>query len=198
MKTQLLVNVMPAIRRLARAGVFIAASAASAAANAVVVQYNLVPLGSNNYRYVYTVENNGSLGAGVEVSLFDVMFDPALYAETSLSATTPVPLGDNWDEIFLTSAPGLPAAYDALALAGGVADGATVGGFSVDFTWLGAGTPGNQPFAIYDPVNFDVLEEGVTASDAVPLPAALWLLGSGIMTLLGFGRTQKFPTQGAV
>jgi hypothetical protein len=180
------------IRTLFNCAAMIAAATASSAAHAVFIQYELVPLGGSSYRYVYSIENNGSLGAGVAISLFDVMFDPVLYDESSLNISTLAPLSNDWDQIFLTSAPGDPATYDALALAGGVADGATVGGFSVEFTWLGAGTPGNQSFAIYDPDSFNLLETGMTGNLAtVPLPAALWLFGSGALTLLGFGHTCK-------
>jgi len=187
------------IRTFASCAVMIAAATASSTAHAVFIQYELVPLGGSSYRYVYSVENNGSLGAGVAVSLFDVMFDPTLYDESSLNITTPAPLGNAWDQIILASAPGVPAAYDALALAGGVADGATLGGFSVEFTWLGAGTPGNQSFAIYDPDSFNLLEEGMTSNlAAVPLPASLWLFGSGALTLLGLGHTRRHSAPDAI
>ena len=49
------------------------------------------------------------------------------------------------------------------------------GGFAVQFTWLGAGTPGAQPFEIVDPDTFQTLESGSTT--VVPLPATGWLLG---------------------
>ena len=159
-------------------------------ARAAVIRYELIPLGGSDYRYVYTVENDGSLGTGVPVELFDVLFDPTLYDEASLSATTPALLANDWDEIFLTSSPGVPAAYDAFALAGGVADGATVSGFAVDFTWLGPGTPGSQPFEIYDPVTFALLEQGATLI-TVPLPPTPWLLISGAGALVAYRRKWK-------
>ena len=122
--------------------------------------------------------------------LFDVLFDPAQYLESSLTITTPPPLSGNWDQMFLASSPGVAAAYDVLALTGGIADGATVTGFSVDFKWIGAGTPGSQPYEIYDPSTFALLGQGVTASP-VPVPAALWLFGSGLVALLGTVGTSK-------
>ncbi len=162
----------------------------TAPAHAAIVQYNLVALGGNDYRHVYSVTNDGSLGSGVAVQLFDVLFDSAQYLESSLTITTPSPLSGNWDQLILASSPGLPAAYDAQTLTGGIADGATVAGFAVDFTWIGTGTPGSQPYEIYDPGTFDLLEQGVTASP-VPVPAALWLFASGLGTLLGFKRVSR-------
>jgi hypothetical protein len=159
-------------------------------AHATSIQYDLVALGGDDYRYVYSITNTGSLGSGVPIQLFDVDFDPAQYLESSLTITTPSPLSGNWDQIFLASAPGAPAEYDALALTGGIADGTTVTGFSVDFTWIGTGTPGIQPYGIYDPDTFVLLEQGVTASP-VPVPAALWLFGSGLVALLGTVGTSK-------
>lgn len=159
-------------------------------AHAASVQYNLVALGSNDYRYVYSITNDGSLGSGVALQLFDVLFDPTQYLESSLTITTPSPLSGNWDQLILASSLGVPAAYDALALAGGIADGTTVAGFAVDFTWIGSGAPGSQPFEIYNPSTFALLGQGVTASP-VPVPAALWLFCSGLGTLLGFRRASR-------
>jgi hypothetical protein len=162
---------------------FLAVCLASSRAGATIIRYQLIPLGGIDYQYVYAVENDGTLGGGAPVALFDLLFDPTLYAEASLTAATAAPLANAWDELFLASAPGVPAAYDALALAGGVADGATVSGFTVTFTWLGAGTPGSQPFEIYDPLTFALLEQGLTVN-ATPLPPTTWLLGSGAAALL--------------
>jgi len=51
---------------------FILYVAFSSAAYAISVQSQLFPLGGNQYRYVYTVTNDDSLGAGVAVKLFDI------------------------------------------------------------------------------------------------------------------------------
>ncbi|MCP5313168.1 MAG: hypothetical protein H6955_06410 [Chromatiaceae bacterium] len=151
-------------------------------ANAIIIEYDLTPLGGSSYRYDYTVVNSGSLGSGVSLELFDVLFDPSLYDETSLSIATPAPLANDWDEYFLGSGIALPAAYEAFALAGGIADGATVSGFAVEFTWLGAGLPGRQDFEVYDPNTFDLLAVGSTRSpeSAVPLAAPLLLILFGM------------------
>ena len=148
---------------------------------ATVITAEFTALGGDAYRAVYSVSNDGSLGAGTAIVLFDLLFDPADFLESSLAIMTPPALGAGWDELLLGSAPGVPAAYDALALTGGIADGATASGFAVEFTWLGAGTPtGVQPFAIYDPETFELLESGVT----VPEPAALSLLAAAAAAAL--------------
>lgn len=157
-------------------------------ARASSIGYSVISLGGDDYRYVYSVSNDGSLGTGVALQLFDVLFDPTLYDESSLAVSTPSPPGDGWDQIFLASSPGVSAAYDALALTGGVADGATLGGFAVDFHWLGAGTPGAQPYQIFDPDSFALLGEGVTG---VPEPAEFWLLALGLGPLLASKRLAR-------
>lgn len=154
---------------------------------AVSVTYDLIALGGNAFRYDYTISNDGSLGAGVAVELFDISFDASLYQESSLVISTSSPLNTEWDENILASAPGIPAIYDAFALNGGIAGGASATGFSVSFTWLGGPQgPGGQVFEIFDPVTFALLEAGTTnAASPVPVPGTMVLMVSG---LLGFGR----------
>lgn len=142
-------------------------------AKAIIIDYDLTSLGGDSYRYDYTVTNDGSLGAGVALEWFAILFDPALYDESSLSIVTPDPPASDWDELILGSGLLVDAAYDVLALAGGVAPGDLVSGFAVEFTWIGAGTPGAQVFEIYDRQTLAVLETGLTA---VPEPSTLALL----------------------
>lgn len=177
------------MRKIILAGSFLLITGLTAPAQAVSIQYDVVALGGNQYRYDYSVTNDGSLGSGAAVQLFDIFFDPASYLESSLMIATPVPLGQDWDQLILASAPGVPAAYDALALAGGIADGTTVAGFAVEFSWIGQGLPGAQPFEIYDPVTFALLEQGISTSP-VPVPGALWLFVSGLGALAGFRRAK--------
>jgi hypothetical protein len=149
--------------------------AGHAFASTISVQYSLTPLGGQVYVYTYSVTNNGSLGAGVPVQLFDVLFDPALYQESSLHIVTPSSLHSQWEETLLSSVPPLPADYDAFALSGGIADGSTVSGFAVQFHWLGTGTPGSQPFEVFNPVTFQLLQAAQTSGasvSAVPEPAS--------------------------
>lgn len=147
-------------------------------ANAVSIQYTLTSLGGSSYRYDYTVANDGSLGAGVAIEGFAILFDPVLYDETSLTIVTSDPPASDWDELILGSGLLIDAAYDAYALAGGIGAGDSVSGFAVEFAWLAAGTPGAQAFEIYDPDSFNVIQTGNTrtAFSAVPEPGTLVLL----------------------
>lgn len=147
--------------------------------NAALIEYELTSTGGNNYRYEYTLTNDGSLGAGVALEGFTILFDPLLYDESSLTIVTADPPASDWDELILGSGLLVDAAYDAFALAGGIADGDSVAGFAVEFTWLGAGIPSTQGFEIYNPVTFDIIETGSTrrtASTAIPEPGTLALL----------------------
>ncbi len=77
--------------------------------------------------------------------------------------------------------------YDALALSVGIPAGGTVSGFAVQFNWIGSGEPGAQPFQIFDPDTFQLLQTGQTFS-AQPIPAAstlsLILLGIAIVLIV--------------
>jgi len=144
---------------------------------AVSVQYSLSSLSPNNYRYDYTLINDGSLGAGVALELLDINFDPALYLESSLHIVSLPSLSSDWDQVILGSSLSVPAAFDIYALTGGVADGASLGGFSVEFTWLGGPAgPAAQSFEIFDPLSF--------TTTVVPLPGTFWLMLSGLLGLV--------------
>ena len=146
---------------------------------AVSIQYRLVPMGGNVYRYVYSITNTGS----GSVQLFDIYFNTALYDESSLQIVSPANIQLAWSEKKLVSLPGVPVAYDALALQGGIPAGGSASGFSVQFTWIGSGTPGSQAFDIFNPTTFAKLESGTTAPEpasTVPLPPSLPLVMTGL------------------
>ena len=154
---------------------------AAQTAHAIPINYELTSLGGTSYRYDYTVTNDGSLGAGVAIDWFAILFDPALYDESSLTIVTTDPPASDWDELILASGFLIDAAYDVFALASGIAPGEAVSGFGIEFAWLGNGTPGAQPFEIYDPDTLDVLGKGLTRSTvaAVPEPGSLALVLAG-------------------
>ena len=174
---------------LLAAGALLAVALLPAApAGATTVGYHLISLGESSYRYVYTLTNDGSPGGALEG--FDLFFDPSLYLEASLTIVTPPALAAEWDEVILASGVLVPAAYDALALSGGIPNGGSASGFAVDFTWIGPGTPGAQPFESFDPDTFAVLESGVTTATAVPEPNPSHLLALGVVALASSRRAR--------
>jgi hypothetical protein len=63
--------------------------------------------------------------------------------------------------------------------------------FSVDFEWLGVGTPGSQAW-IYSQLDssgniVSTLETGTTALEGVPEPAT-FLLGGGVLVIAALAR----------
>lgn len=154
----------------------------STAINATSITYDLVNIGGNTWEYTYNISNDTLLG-GIEE--FTVFFDYTLYVNLSI---TTIPA--DWDPIAIQPDPGLPddGFYDALALVTGIAPGGSLGGFGVQFDYLGVGTPGDQSFDIIDSNTFATLDSGTTQLAAVPIPAAIWLFGTGLISLLGVSR----------
>jgi len=155
---------------------------------ALMVDYTLTDNGANNYTYNYSVDNT----AGPDILGFGVDFDVALFAEASLTLTTPA----GWDGLVLGSIPSVaPASADWENLAVLFAAGNSASGFAVTFDWLGSATgPGSQDFYTYD-LNYDYIDFGVTALVAtapgpgtVPAPGVLVLLSLGF---LGFSVSRK-------
>lgn len=125
--------------------------------------------GEDLYRYSYTLSDfpyPADFG-------FSVLFDPNLYDALE---SLPPSVGSAWDVIAIQPDPGLPddGFYDAMAL---VSFPTELTGFAIDFIWLGAGTPGSQPFVVYDD-SFATIVSGQTV--LVPEPSTLVLLAAGI------------------
>ena len=148
----------------------------SGAAHAVTVQYETIDLadvvsGEDLWQYRYQVSGTFETFGG-----FNLLFEPGSYSQ--LEEPPPVVNAD-WAVTVTQPAPGLPAdgLYTATALSAPPDLSST---FVLNVVWLGGGSPGAQPFDVFNST-FDVIETGVTT--VVPLPAAGWLLGAGLILI---------------
>jgi len=146
------------------------------AARAAAIRYeaaNLVDAtpGEDLWLYRYRVED-AVFPAG---NGFSVFFDLGLY-EQLVAAAAPNP---DWDVIAIQPDAGLVSDgfYDALA---GVGPASLADRFEVSFVWLGVGTPGSQPFVLYDE-SFQTLESGRTT--LIPEPSTAVTLALGLVAI---------------
>jgi hypothetical protein len=147
-----------------RASVLAAALLLSATARAGVIEYDITNVGGSNWRYDYTVTNDELAGGMWE---FTIWFALGLYESLSVAASPA-----SWDSLVVQPDPNLPADgfFDSVSLDLPLARNASVGGFSVLFTWLGTGTPGSQPFDFVNPETFVSIDSGVTRLRVIPDP----------------------------
>ena len=162
--------------------------------HAATISYTTTDLGGGQWQYDYVVSNN-TFNA---FEGFSVLFDPSLYEALSDESTS----NADWLLSVVQPDPGLPdfGIFDAIALADGAS---TADPFSIRFKFLGAGTPGSQPFELTlwelsdpnDPNSellfVDSLGRGETSRASVPEPGVLLLLGGGLTALAR--RARKRP-----
>lgn len=136
------------------------------------------PLSGNQWLVDFTVTGDGSPSV---INDFTIYFSDASFASLSLALS---PAG--WDSLVVQTDTTLhsPGFLDSLALGTGIGTGATVGGFEVKFSFLGAGTPGPLRFDIND-ANFHAIYSGLTTVTAVPEPETAWLILIGLGAFAG-------------
>ncbi|GGA77875.1 hypothetical protein GCM10011507_31410 [Edaphobacter acidisoli] len=149
-------------------GVFAAWAGASALADSVVVDYGATQIGGTEWQYTYQL--SGTFQSGDDLAIYFPLATSANLVDMGTG-------GPDWTTFVLQPDGSLPAdgEFDMLANQDNP-DLSSV--FTVDFEWLGSGSPGSQSFTLYDP-NFNVIDTGAT----VPEPGSLLLLGSGFLGL---------------
>jgi len=139
------------------------------------IQFAVTDLGAGTYRYTYIL-SGFSFSVNQEL---DIQFDANLYSNLTNGV-----VGTGFNLVLLqpNNPPGLPGDYSAMAL---IDNPPLDGPFSVDFTYLGEGAPGPQPYFInqYDDQGhfLETLESG--ASSPIPEPATVALAGGGLLAL---------------
>lgn len=172
-------------------GILLLLACSVESANATTITFDVANLGGNTWEYNYTVINDT---LGVPIEEFTIYFDPASYG---ILSPGPAPAG--WDPLVVQpfNDPFDPRGfYDAFALfAPPISPGDSLGGFTVTFEYLLAGTPGSQLFEIvtFNPLSFDlqVIDSAQTIPAVVPLPAAAWLFGTALLGFVGYSRRRK-------
>ena len=159
----------------------------SSLSQAQTIQYDVSPLGANVWQYDYSISNTMP---GLSFDEFTIYFDPTAYASLSL-----VNAPSDWDPLVIQPDTAIPAVgyLDAIDLEGLLTDGSSATGFSMSFAFLGGGTPGSQPFDVYNSSDFSLQGSGTTVPTAVtPLPEPpTYLLMLGALALVACYRRRR-------
>ena len=146
------------------------------------VSYTATDISGSTWEYNYTITNNLS----VNLTEFTTFFTLGQYTNLEILSAP-----SNWEggggALAINPDPSLPADgfFDAQASDAGLAPGASQGGFSVEFTYLGTGTPGAQLFNFVDSSSFATLEAGnTTLSGTMSAPEIDSSSWSAAITLL--------------
>jgi hypothetical protein len=144
--------------------------------------------GTSTWQYNYTITNTTPGDAALPaINEFTIYYTLGTYSNMSIVSSP-----GNWSSLVAQPDPLLAADgfFDAEANDAGLAAGASVANFSVDFTFLGQGTPGSQLFNIVDfnnPATYaDPLQVGLTrlAASSVSAPEIDASSAVGAITLL--------------
>lgn len=153
----------------------------SAQANAAEMTSSFASLGGKLWSVDLAVVNDGSPPA---VSGFTVYFADTLYADLLLTASPA-----SWDSLVIQPDPGLASEgfLDSFMLdrSQPLTNGQSQGGFSVQFSYAGAGSPTALRFEIVDE-SYNVLYAGQTVPAGPvpePTPALMTMVGIGITGL---------------
>lgn len=155
----------------------VAAALSAPGANAASIDYNLVSLGGDAWRYSYVVDNST---APVDFDEFTIYFDLPVTA-TITSFTAPA----GWDTLTIQPDSSVPASgfADAVHAGGHIPAGTVLTGFSVDFTVAPGAQPGSQSFDLVASNPFQVVYSGTTTLAPVPEPDSAALMVSGVAAL---------------
>lgn len=147
------------------------------AAQAADIDYALTSLGSDLWRYDYTLVNSAGSPSFDEFTVYFDLPD----AQKIIAFTAPV----GWNALVVPVDPNLPASgfFDAVHIAGVIAAGSGTSGFSVEFRAAAGVSPGTQRFELVVSDPFQVVASGITTAVPEPSSYALMLAGLGVLTL---------------
>lgn len=157
-------------------GIAVACLFMSAQSDAAQMTTSFDNLGGDLWSVDLAVYNDG---APAEVSGFTVYFADTLYADLLLTASPA-----SWDSLVIQPDPALPSDgfLDSFMLdrTQPLTDGQSQGGFSVQFSYAGQGSPTSLRFEIVDEA-YDVLYAGYTVpASPVPEPSTYLMAAVGI------------------
>ena len=147
----------------------------------MTIRYEAVDLpdsvpGEDLWQYHYSV-SGASLLSGQGFDVYFALSDGFLFGDLVAPQSAP---SSDWDVLAIQPDAGLAAdgLFDVVALVDDPSPGAE---FLSTFIWRGTGTPGSQPFEVFDE-QLVVTESGTTTP--VPEPATIGLV---LMAVIGFG-----------
>jgi hypothetical protein len=157
---------------------FLIASLTTGSLAAAQVSYTVADVSGSTWEYNYSILNNTAV---TSIGEFTVYYTLGEYSNLKLESSP-----KNWSSIVAQPDASLPADgfFDAQALDGGLTHGNTATGFSVEFTYLGKGTPPAQAFDIVDPNTFATLTSGETSGKSIAAPEIDLGSSAGCIALL--------------